>query len=66
MLGERSTTEIHRTEDSQGMGKLKNDAHTGGKIAGDDRKALEKRLRRPIVSSENYLQQPESQKKIKK
>src|SRR3990172_5614882 len=34
MLGERATTEIHRNEDSQGMGKLKSDAHAGGSIAG--------------------------------
>jgi len=42
MLGERSTTEIHRTEDSQGMNKLKSDANAGGDIAGNARKQLEK------------------------
>ena len=66
MLGERSTTEIHRNEDSQGVGKLKADAKAGGNIAGNARKALEKRLGRPIVSKGNYLKQPESQKKLKK
>ncbi|OGX26397.1 MAG: phage antirepressor protein [Omnitrophica WOR_2 bacterium RIFCSPHIGHO2_01_FULL_48_9] len=66
MLGERSTTEIHRTENSQGVHKLKSDAVAGGKIAGDARKQLEKRLGRPIVSPENYLKQPESQEKLKK
>ncbi|MFA5878940.1 MAG: Bro-N domain-containing protein [Candidatus Margulisiibacteriota bacterium] len=65
MLGERSTTEIHRTEDSKGVPKLKQDAKAGGKIAGDARKALEKRLKRPIVSSDNYLHQQEAGKKIK-
>lgn len=65
MLGERATTEIHRTEDSQGVPKLKADAHSGGKIAGNARKALEKRLKRPIVSGHNYLKEKESQKKIK-
>ena len=64
MLGERSTTEIHKTENSQGVPKLKSDAKAGGKIAGDARKALEKRLKRPIVSSENYLKQKERQKKL--
>ncbi|MBI4826478.1 MAG: Bro-N domain-containing protein [Nitrospirae bacterium] len=34
MLGERSATEIHRNEDSQGMNKLKSDAKAGGDIAG--------------------------------
>lgn len=65
MLGERSSTEIHRTEDSQGLKKLKSDAQAGGKIAGNARKALEKRLKRPIVSAHNYLKEPESIKKIK-
>ncbi|MFH1244958.1 MAG: Bro-N domain-containing protein [Candidatus Omnitrophota bacterium] len=64
MLGERSTTEIHRNEDSKGIPKLKADARAGGKIAGDARKALEKRLKRPIVSGHNYLKEPESQKRI--
>lgn len=50
MLGERSTTEIHRQEDSRGVPKLKADADDGGRIAGDARKALEKRLKRPIVT----------------
>lgn len=55
MLGERATTEIHRTEDSKGMPKLKNDAKAGGNIAGGARKKLEKRLGRSIVSKQNYL-----------
>lgn len=65
MLGERATTEIHRTEDSEGMKKLKTDAHEGGSIAGNARKALEKRLKKPVVSAHNYLKGKESQKKIK-
>ncbi len=64
MLGERATTEIHRTEDSEGMPKLKDDAHAGGKIAGNARKALEKRLKRPIISKHNYLKEKESDKKL--
>ena len=55
MLGERSTTEIHRVEDSRGLPKLKKDAHAGGNIAGGARKQLEKRLRRSIVSKKNFL-----------
>lgn len=65
MLGERATTEIHRTEDSQGVPKLKKDAKAGGTISGNARKALEKRLKRPIVSKNNYLQEKKSQKRIK-
>lgn len=55
MLGERATTEIHRTENSKGVPKLKSDAKAGGDIAGGARKKLEKRLGRSIVSKENYL-----------
>ena len=64
MLGERATTEIHRTEDSKGIPKLKADAHAGGSIAGNARKALEKRLKRPIVSRHNYLKEKEAQKRL--
>lgn len=61
MLGERATTEIHRSENSQGVPKLKSDAKAGGDIAGGARRKLEKRLGRSIVSRKNYLP-----KKIKK
>jgi DNA-damage-inducible protein D len=64
MLGERSTTEIHRNEDSMGMKKLKKDAKAGGNIAGGARKQLEKRLGRTIVSKNNYLVKPEGIKKL--
>lgn len=55
MLSERSTTEIHRIENSEGIPKLKQDAKRGGKIAGIARKELEKEIGRSIVSKENYL-----------
>jgi len=54
MLGERSTTEIHRTEDSQGLPKLKSDAKAGGDIAGSARRKLEKRLGRSIISKKSF------------
>jgi len=66
MLGERATTEIHRTEDSHGVPKLKSDAKAGGTIAGNAREALEKRLKKPIVSRHNYLEESESRKKLPK
>ena len=62
MLGERSTTEIHRLENSEGVQKLKQDAKRGGNIAGVARKELEKEIGRPVVSTENFL----SKNKIKK
>jgi len=64
MLGERSTTEIHRAEDSKGVPKLRADAKAGGDIAGGARKKLEKRLGRSVVSKRNFLQNPEDGKKF--
>lgn len=55
MLGERSTTEIHRNENSQGVLKLKSDGKAGGAIAGGARKNLEKRLGRSVVTKHNFL-----------
>lgn len=62
MLGERATTEIHRNENSQGVKKLQSDAKVGGGIAGGARKKLEKKLKRSIVSKENFLQKKENKK----
>ncbi len=55
MLGERSTTEIHKIENSKGVQKLKSDAHRGGNIAGIAKKQLEKEIGRSVVSKKNYL-----------
>jgi len=66
MLGERSTTEIHRTENSQGIPKLKKDAREGGEIAGVARRKLEKRLGRPVVSKSNFLPNRQNKKLIDK
>ncbi len=66
MLSERATTEIHRTEDSQGIQKLKKDAREGGDIAGNARKQLEKRLGKSIVSKTNYLKKPAEPRKLPK
>jgi len=60
MLGERSTTEIHRQEKSIGVPKLKSDANRGGKIAGNARKELENELGRSVISKKNYLSQKKS------
>jgi prophage antirepressor-like protein len=65
MLGERSTTEIHRNEDSRGVAKLQSDAKAGGDIAGGARKKLEKRLGRSVVTKKNFLKNPENKKRLK-
>lgn len=65
MLGERSTTEIHKNEDSKGLKKLKSDAKAGGEIAGGARRELEKRLGRSVVSKSNFLPNKKIQKVLK-
>lgn len=62
MLGERSTTEIHRTQDSKGVPKLKVDAKIGGNVAAVARKELEKQLGRTVVSKKNYLKKSQNKK----
>lgn len=64
MLGERATTEITQTNDSQGFNKLKKDAKEGGKIAGDAKNALEKKTGKKVSTNENYLDAPENKKRI--
>ncbi|MEK7101675.1 MAG: Bro-N domain-containing protein [Patescibacteria group bacterium] len=65
MLGERATTEIHRTENSRGVPKLRSDAKAGGAIAGGARKKLEKRLGRSVVTKNNFMKHSESKKLLK-
>ena len=55
MLGERTTTEIHRTNDSKGVPRLKDDARLGGEVAGSARRQIERRVGRSIVSRGNFL-----------
>jgi len=45
--------------------KLKQDAKDGGKIAGDAKKALEKKTGKKISTNENYLDTQENKKKLK-
>jgi len=66
MLGERSTTEIHRNENSKGILKLKSDAKAGGDIAGGARKQLEKRLGRSVISKKNFLNRSENKRFLDK
>ncbi|MFH1457123.1 MAG: Bro-N domain-containing protein [Patescibacteria group bacterium] len=55
MLGERTTTEIHRTKDTKGVPRLKDDARVGGQIAGTARKQIERKLGKSIISKNNFL-----------
>lgn len=61
MLGEASTTEITRNQDTKGFEDNKKAARAGGKIAGDARKNLEIESGRKVVNKSNYL--PKDKKK---
>ena len=55
MLGEKSTTEITKSRESNGFDECFDSSKEGGKIAGNARKELEKKTGRKVVSSENFL-----------
>jgi hypothetical protein len=63
MLGEASTTKIAKAKNAQGFPENKDAAKRGGKIAGDARENLEIESGEKIVSSENYLEEPEKVKR---
>jgi len=65
MLGEASTTEIAKNKNAQGFHENKFVAREGGSVAGKAREDLEKRSGKKVSSRENYLQAPESKKRLK-
>lgn len=64
MLGEASTTEIAKNKNAQGFVKNKEAAKKGGSVAGRARKDLEKKSGKKVSTTENYLQVPESKKRL--
>jgi len=66
MLGEAATTEIARTRDVQGFSQNKQAACSGGKVAGNARRELEKKSGRKVVTSENYIALSQSTKKAQR
>lgn len=64
-LAEVTTTEIHKTNDSQGIKELKQDAYDGGEIASITRKNIEAKLGKPVVTSENAKDFRKSKKTIR-
>ena len=55
MLGEASTTKVTRAKNAKGFIENKKAAKTGGKIAGNALKELEKESGEKVITSENYL-----------
>lgn len=65
MLSEAATTEIARTQNAQGFDQNKVAARKGGRIAGGAREKLEAETGSQIVSSENYIVEPERIKRLR-
>ncbi len=65
MLGEASTTEIAKNKDAQGFEQNKIAAKEGGSVAGKARKDLEKKSGKKVSTRQNYLDSPESKKRLK-
>ena len=62
MLGEASTTEITRTNGTQGFIENKKAAIQGGKVAGNARKELESKTGKKVISKDNYLPEKKTKK----
>lgn len=54
-LGEAAAVEIHKKNNSQGLGDLKDDMNKAGKVLNKAKEQLENELERPVVTSENYI-----------
>lgn len=65
MLGEAATTEIARKQDVRGFPENKVAARKGGRIAGEAREKLEIETGDKVVTAENFLDEPESKKRLK-
>ena len=64
MLGEASTTKIARNKDALGFDENKDAAKEGGTVAGVARKELEIRSGEKVATQENYLNEPETKKRL--
>lgn len=55
MLAEATTTELTKTTNPQGLEENKKIAKEGGSIAGDARKAIEKRTKKSVITPRNAV-----------
>lgn len=56
MLGEKSTTAIAKASNAQGFNANAKAAESGGRVAGDARRDLERQLNSQVVSRHNFLE----------
>jgi hypothetical protein len=65
VLGEFATREIARGRDAQGIDENRKAAISGGTVAGNTRRDLERLTGQSVLSRENFLTLPESAKRMK-
>jgi hypothetical protein len=65
MLGGAAPTEIARKQDPQGLDENQKAARKGGRIAGEARGNLEAETGTKVSTPGNYLDEPESRKRLK-
>ena len=56
MLAEVSTTEISKTTDPKTFAENKQAAKSGGEVAGNARRDIEKRTGKPVITSQNAVE----------
>ncbi|MDO8627864.1 MAG: phage antirepressor protein, partial [Candidatus Diapherotrites archaeon] len=66
MVGEKATTDITISKDSQGFDECKESAQEGGQIAHNTRKELEQKIGKTIISDKNFLGLDKEKKKLGK
>jgi hypothetical protein len=65
MLAEASTTEISEAKQPETFEANRRVAHQGGTVAYKARKEIETRTGKKVISSGNYLKEPQKKKLIK-
>ncbi len=55
-LGEATAVEFHKKNDSKGLKELKNDMSEAGNVINSAKKEIERKLERPIVTSDNHIE----------
>lgn len=55
-LGEATAVEFHKKNDSKDLNELKNDMNEADNVISSAKKEIERKLERPIVTSDNYIE----------
>ncbi len=63
MLGEASTAEIERVKNPNTFAEHKKVSKEGGNVGKEARLELERRTKKPVITKENYLDEPEKEKR---